>query len=216
LSCGNSTRCLVRCRLSDSQHGKLQCVEPVVCNRIARLAHQALPLPRQAQPESAIVVFRSPQADGANQARRIALEPQRPVPFFSASDRRKRYIAAIDQRPLRWIRPRHSASQKLHQFPVWEKYLNLLCIGEFERSQPQPLGFECRRQARNLRVLPRRMRIRKSHRFIELGDAPSPWWFRNSLDQQGQPCTEGFRTAQRTPKVAAASGVGLGATLTEK
>src|SRR5208282_5943839 len=90
------------------------------------------PLPRQAEPESAIVIFRSHQADRADHTGRIALEPQGPVPFFSAFDRRKSDISAIRQSTIGWIGPRHPSGQKLHEFPVGEKNLNLFGVGEFE------------------------------------------------------------------------------------
>ena len=51
-----------------AQHWKLQNVEPIVGDGIAGLAHQTLPVPRQSEPKSAIMIFRSHQTDAANHA----------------------------------------------------------------------------------------------------------------------------------------------------
>src|SRR5208282_745146 len=125
LSFRNAARGLVGHRLGRSEDRKFQNVEPIVGDHFAGFTHQAPPLPRQAEPESAIVIFRSHQADRADHTGRIALEPQGPVPFFSAFDRRKSDISAIRQSTIGWIGPRHPSGQKLHEFPVGEKNLNL-------------------------------------------------------------------------------------------
>jgi hypothetical protein len=146
----NSARGLIGNRLGNSQGWKFQHIEPIIGDGIGGFAHEALPLPRQAEPEPSIVIFRSHQTDGADHARRIALEPQGPVPSLSPFDRRKSDISTIRQRTVGWIRPRHPAGQKLHQFPVGKNNLNLFGVGEFERTQPQPFCFEYRCHTKDL------------------------------------------------------------------
>lgn len=77
-----------------------------------------------------------------DQARRIALQSQGPVPFLSAFDGGKSDIAAIRQRAVDWIGPRYPAGKKFHKLPVREENLNLAGVSEFERTQPQPFCFE--------------------------------------------------------------------------
>lgn len=142
----NAARCLIGNRLGRSEDGELQNVKPIVRNCVASFTHQPLPLPRQAEPEPAIVIFRSHQADAADDAG--GFDPTYPRLDCGKSD-----VATIRQRAVGWIGPRHTTGQKLHQLPVGKNNLNLFGVGEFEWTQPQPFCFEHGYRWENLVVL---------------------------------------------------------------
>jgi len=133
----NAARCLIGNRLGRSEDGELQNVKPIVGNCVASFTHQPLPLPRQAEPEPAIVIFRSHQADAADDAG--GFDPTYPRLDCGKSD-----VATIRQRAVGWIGPRHTTGQKLHQLPVGKNNLNLFGVGEFEWTQPTTVLFRAR------------------------------------------------------------------------
>src|SRR5258708_2021913 len=82
------------------------------------------------------------QSDASDQMARIGLQPQRPVPFLAARDRRQRNVADVGQRPVRRVRPRDDAGHEPNDFPVRKENLDRLSIRQLERLQYQPRGVE--------------------------------------------------------------------------
>src|SRR5271157_66681 len=70
-------------RLGRTQDGEAEVVEPVAGHDVDGLAHQALALPWQAQPEPSVVVLRFQERNAAYELAGGALEPQGPMPFVT-------------------------------------------------------------------------------------------------------------------------------------
>ena len=71
----NSAGCNVRHRFLCAQHWKAQLAEPIIGNGIDCFRHQALALPRQAEPEPPIIVLRFHEGYAADVLPGIALQP---------------------------------------------------------------------------------------------------------------------------------------------
>lgn len=105
-------------RFGNAKHGELEHFKPVVSHCITCFGHQALMLPRQPQPEAAIISFTSEQANCADQLVRGASQAKRPGPFISAFDSRQGDITIVGVTTIRWIRPRHHVSDVADNLPV--------------------------------------------------------------------------------------------------
>jgi hypothetical protein len=107
-------------RFGNAKHRELEHFKPVVSYCVTCFGHQALTLPRQSQPETAIVSFTSEQANCADQLVRGASQAKRPGPFISAFNGRQGDITIVRVTAIRWIRPRHHVSDVADDLPVWE------------------------------------------------------------------------------------------------
>jgi len=115
---------------------------PEVGDSLASLAHLPLPLPRSAEPETAILLGRTHQRDAANQLVWTRLQAKCPVPSFSAFHRWERDVAKVRQRPIGRVRPGHRVRKKANYFPMREEYLGPLRVPQFKWSQPQSSCFK--------------------------------------------------------------------------
>src|SRR5258708_10176898 len=71
-------------------------IKPKIGDGVASLGHQALALPGEAEPETAIVVLFFAEIDAADELAGIGLQAESPVPGFAALDCRERNVANIE------------------------------------------------------------------------------------------------------------------------
>ena len=111
-------------------------IEPEVVDGDDGLGHQALAVPRQAEPEAAIVSCRS----GAEEMTPMwcsgdCFQSKRPMPFVSALDCGESHIAIVGEGSVGGVWPGNDSVQKFDDLPVGKEALRLFRVGELERTQ---------------------------------------------------------------------------------
>ena len=120
-----------------AQHGKLERVEPVVSDGLARFRHQALPVPGQSQPEPAVDLLPFQQRDAADQLLWFRFQSKRPMPLVSASHRGEGYIPIVGAGAVWRIGPGNAFREIANDLPMRKQELRLLRIGELQGKQQE-------------------------------------------------------------------------------
>jgi len=103
-------------------------IKPKIGDGIAGFGHQALALPREAEPEAAIVVLFLAEIDAADELAGIGFQAQSPVPGFAALDCRERYVANEAVSGIGGVGPGNLRRQLTHDFPMGKENLNLFGV----------------------------------------------------------------------------------------
>src|SRR5262249_2811287 len=122
--------------------GKLQLGKPVVVNGIAGLAHQSLAVPLGSDPETSVFVLAAHETDASDNPVGIVLLPQGPMPGLTTSDGGQRHVPIKGIGAVRREGPGNAGSQVTHDLPLRKKSLDLLGIGQFQRTQHKAWCFE--------------------------------------------------------------------------
>ncbi len=96
-------------------------IKPKIGDGVASLGHQALALPGEAEPETAIVVLFFAEIDAADELAGIGLQAESPVPGFAALDCRERKVANIEVGGIGGVGPGHLTREMAHDFPMGEE-----------------------------------------------------------------------------------------------
>jgi hypothetical protein len=100
-----------------------------------------LALPREAEPEAAIVVLFLSEIDAANELAGIGFYAESPVPGFAALDCWERHVANEPVSGIGGIGPGNLSREMAHDFPMGKEELDLRGIGKFQRAQEQARRF---------------------------------------------------------------------------
>src|SRR5450432_919062 len=101
-----SPRSGIRNGFGNAESLKFKDIEPEVRHDHTCLTGKAASLPRQANPEAAIIFFALEKTDTPDELLRITLEEKAPVPFITALNCRQSEILVIRVGSIHWIRPR--------------------------------------------------------------------------------------------------------------
>jgi hypothetical protein len=128
--------------LGGAKDGEAKDAEPEVVYRGDGLGHQTLALPRNAEPEAAIIAVAFAEQDGSYVVLGRLFESQRPVPLVAATDGREGDVAIVGEGSVGGVRPRHDGVQQPDDLPVGKETLGLGRVGELEGTQDEAVSLE--------------------------------------------------------------------------
>lgn len=146
-SFGNAPGAGVGNRLGHAQHRPVQGLEPEMRYDLARLRHQALPLPFGIEPETAIIVGLVHERDHADQEVRLIERPYRPMPFAAFAHRGDGNRSDIGGRAVFGVGPGYRRAHEFEDFPLRKYALNSFAIRWLEHSKYEA----CRDEVGNVR-----------------------------------------------------------------
>jgi hypothetical protein len=129
---------------------KVEDVKPEICHGDHGLGHEAVTLHGGVEPEATIVVPLAKETDGAEDAGRICVKAQCPVPLVAALHGRQRVPLVVAEDAIVGERPGNAGVQKANNLPLGEKLLHLLGIGEFQWTKDEAIGPERRCHGRRI------------------------------------------------------------------
>src|SRR6185312_1361170 len=141
---GDAPRPVIGYGFWNAKRGEAEIVEPEIGDRGDGFGHQAPALPRNSEPEAAVVGDVVEETDRSNDLFGGGPEAQCPMPLFSALHGRQSDVAVVGQGAVGGIRPWNVVGQELDDSPMREDALGLFCVCQFERTQEEPGGFESR------------------------------------------------------------------------